>query len=406
MNITSKIVALSSAVAFALQIALALLMLRYFSPEEVGMFSVISQIGFFWTTLALAQTPLRLLANHGASVFEDARHAWVSSLQRFVWLSPLAGLAVWCSGLSFVNALLWALLLSLFQLTWMLAQSMRLRMLGAWAQVGVRVLPPLVALLVTLISVHLHLYESTLLLAALFGYIVGATWFLPVVRKSQQYSYFLNKKCTTFTLQELPTINDDRSTTLRMFHSFSDILVLTTIIVVWQRLYGLQETGCLTALLRMMGFIPAVIHMAWSQVRLARSNQKNTNPFWLGLAGFGLVTMLGVIIKVAIDFGYIREDWQGIKIYIFSLAIWQGSSCMTAAFSYKQFQKNKASKYSWLCIILSALQLLVLAAPYLNHKLEFPSDVHLQLFAIFSSFYLLVLCYWLHGIDEASEITY
>ena len=58
MNITSKIVALASAVAFALQIALALLMLRYFSPEEVGMFSVISQIGFFWTTLALAQTPL------------------------------------------------------------------------------------------------------------------------------------------------------------------------------------------------------------------------------------------------------------------------------------------------------------------------------------------------------------
>ena len=47
MNITSKIVALSSAEAFALQIALALLMLRYFSQEEVGVFSVISQIDFF-----------------------------------------------------------------------------------------------------------------------------------------------------------------------------------------------------------------------------------------------------------------------------------------------------------------------------------------------------------------------
>jgi hypothetical protein len=95
MNLTSKIVALSSVVAFGLQIALALLMLRYFSPEEVGIFSVISQIGFFWTTLALAQTPLRLLANHGASVFEDARLAWMSSLQRFVWLLPIAVLAVW-----------------------------------------------------------------------------------------------------------------------------------------------------------------------------------------------------------------------------------------------------------------------------------------------------------------------
>ncbi|NBU19752.1 MAG: hypothetical protein EBS44_11070, partial [Betaproteobacteria bacterium] len=109
MNITSKIVALSSAVAFALQIALALLMLRYFSPEEVGMFSVISQIGFFWTTLALAQTPLRLLANHGDSVLDDARLAWISSMQRFVWLLPVAALAVWWSNLSFASALLWAL---------------------------------------------------------------------------------------------------------------------------------------------------------------------------------------------------------------------------------------------------------------------------------------------------------
>ena len=53
MNPTSRIIALTSTIAFGLQIAMAFLMLRYFSPEEVGTFSVISQIGFFWTTLAL-----------------------------------------------------------------------------------------------------------------------------------------------------------------------------------------------------------------------------------------------------------------------------------------------------------------------------------------------------------------
>ncbi len=52
---TSRVVALSSAVAFATQVAFALLMLRLFTPQEVGEFSVISQIGFFWMTLALAQ---------------------------------------------------------------------------------------------------------------------------------------------------------------------------------------------------------------------------------------------------------------------------------------------------------------------------------------------------------------
>jgi hypothetical protein len=48
--------------AFATQVAFALLMLRWFTPQEVGEFSVISQIGFFWMTLALAQAPLGLLA--------------------------------------------------------------------------------------------------------------------------------------------------------------------------------------------------------------------------------------------------------------------------------------------------------------------------------------------------------
>jgi hypothetical protein len=286
----------------------------------------------------------------------------------------------------------------------MLAQSMRLRMNGVWAQVGVRVLPPLVALLVALISVHVHWYESSLLLAALFGYIAGATWLLPAIRKSKQYSIFLNIDYSTFSLQGLSAINDDRSTKLRMLHTLSDLLVATTIIIVWQCLYGSQEAGWLASLLRVMGFIPAVIHMAWSQVRLVRSNQKNTNPIWLGLAGFGLVTLLGVSIKLAIEFGYIEEEWQGMNIYIFSLALWQGSSCMAAAFSYKQFQKNNASKYSWFCIILSASQLLVLIAPFLNHRIELSSIAHFQLFATISSFFLLVLCYWLYSIGNSSKV--
>jgi hypothetical protein len=45
---TSRTIALASLVAFATQVAFALLMLRLFTPQEVGEFSVISQIGFFW----------------------------------------------------------------------------------------------------------------------------------------------------------------------------------------------------------------------------------------------------------------------------------------------------------------------------------------------------------------------
>ena len=405
MNITSKIVALSSAVAFALQIALALLMLRYFSPEEVGMFSVISQIGFFWTTLALAQTPLRLLANHGASVFEDARHAWVSSLQRFVWLSPFAALAVWWSGLSFVNALLWALLLSLCQLTWMLAQSMRLRMAGIWAQAGVRVLPPLMALLVAVAAVFMQWSGPALLAAALLGYAVGAAWFLPSLlaywrTKFGNVSTKLDEVVISPALQELSHVaiasvsGDNRSVTLRMAHTLTDALLATAIVVVWQRLYGAQETGWMTAPLRVLGFVPAVVHMAWAQVLLAQPQHAHTNPLWVGLAGFASVSLLGTGCALALEFGWLGEQWHGVWPYLLPLVIWQGSACLAAAFSHLPFENHKARKYSWACMAVAGVQGAVLLTPVLFLS-NYDAKFHIQLFGISSAIVIAFLTIYL-----------
>jgi len=405
MNITSKIVALSSAVAFALQIALALLMLRYFSPEEVGVFSVISQIGFFWTTLALAQTPLRLLANHGASVFEDARHAWVSSLQRFVWLSPFAALAVWWSGLSFVNALLWALLLSLCQLTWMLAQSMRLRMAGIWAQAGVRVLPPLMALLVAVAAVFMQWSGPALLAAALLGYAVGAAWFLPSLlaywrTKFGNVSTKLDEVVISPALQELSHVaiasvsGDNRSVTLRMAHTLTDALLATAIVVVWQRLYGAQETGWMTAPLRVLGFVPAVVHIAWAQVLLAQPQHAHTNPLWVGLAGFASVSLLGTGCALALEFGWLGEQWHGVWPYLLPLVIWQGSACLAAAFSHLPFENHKARKYSWACMAVAGVQGAVLLTPVLFLS-NYDAKFHIQLFGISSAIVIAFLTIYL-----------
>ena len=374
MNITSKIVALSSALAFALQIALALLMLRYFSPEDVGTFSVISQIGFFWTTLALAQAPLRLLANHGATVFDDVQHAWVSSLQRFVWLSPVAAMAVWFSGLSFVNALLWALLLSLCQLTWMLAQSMRLRMEGVWAQAGVRVLPPLMALLVAAAAVFMQWSEPALLAAALLGYAVGASWLLPSLLAYWQAKFdnestkpdevALSPALQASSHEAIASVSgDNRSATLRMAHTLADALLATAIVVVWQRLYGAQETGWMAAPLRVMGFVPAVVHMAWAQVLLSQPQHARTNPLWVGLAGFASVALIGAGCAVALEFGWLGEQWQGVWPYLLPLVLWQGSACLVATYSHRPFQTNKGTIYSIICIIQSSIQFIILFLP-------------------------------------------
>jgi len=395
MNITSKIVALISAVAFALQIALALLMLRYFSPDEVGTFSVICQIGFFWTTLALAQTPLRLLANHGASVFEDARDAWVCSVQRFVLLLPVAALAVWWSGLSFVNALLWALLLSLCQLTWMLAQSMRLRMVGIWAQAGVRLLPPLMALLVAVAAVLVQWSGPALLAAALLGYAVGAAWLLPALLPFWQGNFD-----TVFTATDKATQSpalkepskaanalasgDSRSAYLRMAHTLADALLATATVVVWQRLYSAQETGWMAAPLRIMGFVPGVVHVAWAQVMLAQPQYLRTNPLWVGLSGFACVALFGVGCAFAIEMGWLDERWHGVQSYLLPLVLWQGSACLSAAYSYLPFQTQSARFYSLMCIGVAIIQSVILLIPIIFAN-SLSASLHLLLFGTASS---------------------
>jgi len=410
MNITSKIVALSSAIAFALQIALALLMLRYFSPEEVGTFSVISQIGFFWTTLALAQTPLLLLANHGTSVFDDARHAWISSLQRFVWLSPVAALAVWWSGLSFVNALLWGLLLSLCQLTWMLAQSMRLRMVGAWAQAGVRVLPPLMALLVAAAAVFMQWSGPALLTAALLGYAVGAAWLLPSFLAYWQTKFdYVTTNTDEIALSPAlqdpshvvitPVSGDNRSATLRMAHTLADALLATAIVVVWQRMYGAQETGWMAAPLRVMGFVPAVVHMAWAQVLLAQPQHARTNPLFVGLAAFTCVALLGAGCVAALVMGWLGEQWRGVWPYLLPLVIWQGSACLAAAFSHLPFQGHQARKYSWACMAAAGVQGSVLLLPAL-HIYTTTAQMHLLIYGVVSAFALIALTFYIYRLGK------
>jgi hypothetical protein len=412
MNITSKIVALSSAVAFALQIALALLMLRYFSPEEVGMFSVISQIGFFWTTLALAQAPLRLLANHGDSVLDDAKLAWVASMQRFIWLLPVAALAVWWSSLSFVNALVWALLLSLCQLTWMLAQSMRLRMTGAWAQVGVRVLPPLMALLVATAAVYMHWDGPALLGAALLGYLAGAAWLLPALlafwpgmfdRASTKSDEVALSSALQDPTQATTTSfsGDNRSASLRMVHTLADALLATALVGVWQRLYGAQETGWMAAPLRVMGFVPAVVHMAWAQFLLAKPQHARTNPLWVGLGGFACVALLGAGCAVSLEMGWLGEQWRGVRPYLLPLVVWQGSACLSAALSHTPFESNSTQKYSWICICLASLQVFILCIPVILPTTNISQNTHIELFGFISSLGLLTVSYWLRRISPS-----
>jgi hypothetical protein len=397
---TSRVVALSSAVAFATQVAFALLMLRLFTPQEVGEFSVISQIGFFWMTLALAQAPLGMLANQHLPAHIAAQEAWLASALRGLVLLPIAALAVWFSQLSMWPALLWALLLAFCQMGWMLAQSLTLRAGSTWQQAAVRLLPPVTAaataLTTALMGTSLGWSGPTLVLSALLGYAVGATWLVPALRARNVQANSGSSSAPFVAEASAAAIahqSDPRSATLRMAHTLVDALLATAIIVVWQRLYGAEETGCMSALLRVLGFVPAVVHMAWAQVVLAKGHQ-NTSPWWLGLDAFACVIVLGVSCAVALYQEWLDPRWSGVWPYIAPLVLWQGSACLSAAFSHRPFQTESASTYSWACIGLGALQAATLLIPM---GLAQPIDAtqHMSAFALVSSLGLLSLTVWM-----------
>ena len=403
---TSRVVALSSAVAFATQVAFALLMLRLFSPQEVGEFSVISQIGFFWMTLALAQAPLGMLANQYLPAHIAAQHAWRASALRGLCLLPVAALAVWFSQLSMWPALLWALMLSFCQMGWMLAQSFTLRVGNAWQQAGVRVLPPVTAaataLTAVLLGTSLAWSGPTLVLSALLGYAVGAAWLVPTLRardvRASSTSSATSKPeapATTYANQ-----SDPRSATLRIAHTLVDALLATAIIVVWQRMYGAEETGWMSALLRVLGFLPAVVHMAWAQVVLVQGHQHNENktawasPWWLGLGAFACTIVLGLSCAVALHQEWLDPSWSGVWPYIEPLVLWQGTACLSAAFSHRPFQTQSANAYSWACMALGGVQAAALFAP-IGLAQPFDAAQHMAGFALVSSLGLLGLTVWM-----------
>jgi uncharacterized membrane protein YqaE (UPF0057 family) len=399
LSSTSRVVALSSAVAFATQVAFALLMLRLFTPQEVGEFSVISQIGFFWMTLALAQAPLGMLANQHVPAHIAVQQAWCASALRGAGLLPVAALAVWFSQLAMWPALLWALLLAFCQMAWMLAQSLTLRVGSAWQQAAVRVLPPATAaacaLTAVLLGASLGWGGPVLLLAALVGYAVGATWLVPAFRAhdEQRLEAPHGSEPINSTQQ-----SDPRSATLRMAHTLVDALLATAIIVVWQRLYGAEETGWMSALLRVLGFVPAVVHMAWAQVALAQGTNTRqatwVSPWLLGMGAFGCVAALSLSCAAALHLGWLEPKWQGVYNYIMPLAVWQGCACLSAAFSHRPFQAQAARMYSWCCIALGISQVATLfAAIGMEHPID--AKQHITGFALVSSFGLLCLTSWM-----------
>jgi len=133
--------------------------------------------------------------------------------------------------------------------------------------------------------------------------------------------------------------------------------------------------------------------MAWAQVLLAQPHHARTNPLWVGFAGFAGVSVLGVSCALALEMGWLGEQWQGVWPYLLPLVLWQGSACLVAAFSHRPFETKSAESYSWFCMGVVAVQGACLLSPVLI-DLQLKSQTHVAIFSIFSAFAHFVLSWW------------
>lgn len=353
-------IALASAVSLGAQVLFSLVMLRLFTPQAVGEFSVVSQIAFFWMTLALAQSPIKLLADVHQPPMLALRAALRASLLRLAWLLPLVWLGVLFSGLAQTAQVLgWAALLAVLQLGWYLAQPFTLRLASVRSTALARALPPVLALVVAGLLARLWPQAGSinLLLAAASGYAVGSLWLIPAGQTQDAGN------AGSAGLPTTSTQADNRSVMLRLAHTAADALTGTAIILVWQRSHGAAEAGYLAVLLRILGFVPTLIHAAWAQVLLAQGTRRNASPLWVGLTGAMLTGMLGLTCVVAVHMQWLNTSWTGLLPVMLPIVLWQAGACLLAACSHLPFQQDRANTFSYAAIGFDAMQLLVLCTP-------------------------------------------
>lgn len=350
--------------SLASQALFAAFLLKLFDPAAVGVFSLVNQVAFSWATLALAQSPLSLLADR-ADPAHGARRAWRASVLRMLWLLPAALLAwAWSSpqGTSSASALAWLAAIALTQMTWAIAQSLVLRNGPALSIFFVRCVPPALAVVVAGAGAFVlpRGEPTSLLVAATVGYAVGALWLFPTLARSPQAAAGATRDADGGG-------HDDRSSRLKLVHTAFDLVSSTLIAVQWTRVWGPMEAGYLLVLLRVYGFVPALVHTAWAQVLLSRGEARMRASLAIGAACCVVIAALGAMVHAALALGWLAPQWSSLQPYIWPLATWQMAACLFGCLSHIPFLAAKARPYSLQCIGVDVMLIGLLALAPLVH---------------------------------------
>ena len=212
----------------------------------------------------------------------------------------------------------------------------------------------LAALLVAVGAVWLERRDSsTLAAAALAGYAAGALWLVPVARAQD----------TDAASAVAPGAGDPRSERLKFIHTLSDVLVSTALAAHWSLVYGAAQAGCLLILLRVMGFVPALVSSAWAQVVMSRPEAQRPSSWLAALTGAGCVAVAALMVRLALHAGWLAPSWSSLGLYVWPLALWQAAACLIAAASHRPFRHGRARAYTLQCIAMNGVQALLLVLP-------------------------------------------
>jgi hypothetical protein len=257
----------------------------------------------------------------------------------------------------------WAAALGLAQLSWLLAQSLTLRVGSRWSMGLVRMVPPVLAAAAAVLGAVLFPKRGegfelpVLLVSACLGYLAGAVWMRLAFQSAAVPDAVGAAEADSGlgpATAEAPQSSDPRSARLKMLHTLSDGLAATALALSWPAHYGAQEAGWLLALLRILSFIPALVHTAWAQVVLSSATKVKLRPLKVAWAASALVLGVGALAQLALTWGWLDARWQGLSAYVWPLLLWQTAACFVAAHAHLPFQKGRAVQHAWLCVAMNA----------------------------------------------------
>ena len=239
---------------------------------------------------------------------------------------------------------------------WLLAQSLTLRLQSPVSIALVRLLPPVLAAALAGAGALALGWRasSTLTGAALAGYAVGALWLWPLWAAPRSHN-----AATPATAPE----GDPRSEPLKFVHTLSDVVVATALAAHWTAVYGAAQAGCLLILLRVMGFVPALVSTAWAQVVMSRPQAQRPSSGLAALAGAASVALVAVAVQLALAAGWLAPGWAPLAVYLWPVALWQAAACLIAAVSHRPFRQGRARSYTLQCLGMNAVQATLLVLP-------------------------------------------